>query len=203
MKLVNLASLDPAQQARNIAGLRNASNLDRQVWDEFHSNWEQMAIESSAAFHELGAARRNAGEVHKSFSVTEVERTVKTRVVQGFFRDAILAGHDSRCCFCGFDMAPMLIASHIIPWKDSVERRADPTNGLCLCSFHDSAFDKGFLGVGNDNEILLADELRECGTCPLAQVGLLDLAGTVITPPERFAPAPEALMYHRETIFRG
>jgi hypothetical protein len=26
----------------------------------------------------------------------------------------------------------LLVASHIIPWEANVERRADPTNGLCL-----------------------------------------------------------------------
>ena len=46
MKLCNLASLDPYQQARGIKGLRGASRADREVWEEFNSNWEQLGVAS-------------------------------------------------------------------------------------------------------------------------------------------------------------
>ena len=46
MKLCNLASLDPAVTGRGRAGLTGASRLDRQVWEEFQSDWESMAVES-------------------------------------------------------------------------------------------------------------------------------------------------------------
>jgi putative restriction endonuclease len=46
MKLNNITSLDPEEKARGIKGLLGASNLDRQVWNEFHTNWEEMVAES-------------------------------------------------------------------------------------------------------------------------------------------------------------
>src|SRR5205814_964257 len=46
MKLCNFASLDPVQQARGISGLSGASAADRQVWQEFHADWERLAFES-------------------------------------------------------------------------------------------------------------------------------------------------------------
>src|SRR3546814_9381318 len=42
MKLGNFASLDPAQGGK---GLQNASAQDRKTWDEFHHDWEALALE--------------------------------------------------------------------------------------------------------------------------------------------------------------
>lgn len=49
MKMVNFASMDPAQQKRNIKGLRHASKQDSIVWDEFNEDWEKLAFESQRA----------------------------------------------------------------------------------------------------------------------------------------------------------
>jgi hypothetical protein len=45
MKMLNIASLDPAITSTGRSGLGNASALDRAVWDEFHSDWERLAVE--------------------------------------------------------------------------------------------------------------------------------------------------------------
>ncbi|HEY6611961.1 MAG TPA: hypothetical protein VIZ86_12590, partial [Pseudomonas sp.] len=45
MKLVNFASLDPAIIASGRKGLDGASRLDREVWAQFQSDWEGLALE--------------------------------------------------------------------------------------------------------------------------------------------------------------
>ena len=45
MKMLNIASLDPAITSTGRVGLGNASALDREVWNEFHSDWERLAVE--------------------------------------------------------------------------------------------------------------------------------------------------------------
>ena len=45
MKMLNIASLDPAITSTGRSGLGNASALDRTVWDEFHADWERLAVE--------------------------------------------------------------------------------------------------------------------------------------------------------------
>jgi len=45
-KLVNFASLDPSLKKRGIKGAQNASNLDKQIWNEFYNNWDEAIIES-------------------------------------------------------------------------------------------------------------------------------------------------------------
>jgi len=53
MKLSNLASLDPIQRARGIKGLSGASQQDRELWKEFHSNINDLAPESEQLLHDM------------------------------------------------------------------------------------------------------------------------------------------------------
>jgi putative restriction endonuclease len=205
MKLNNLASLDPALKARSIRGLGNASRLDAQVWNEFHDNWEALAFESQQAVRKLGLggdeSEDDSAEPAARQGETEVERTVRARLVQSFFRRTVLASYEFKCSFCGLDLPPLLVASHIIPWRNSVERRADPRNGLSLCALHDKAFDKGLLGIGADYRILIAPVLKAKTPFGLLKTALIDFDGVSITLPRRFQPDPEAVLFHRTHIF--
>ncbi len=46
MKIGNFGSFDPELRKKGIVGLSNASKLDKEIWDEFNSNWEKLAYES-------------------------------------------------------------------------------------------------------------------------------------------------------------
>ena len=206
MKLVNFASLDPIQQARQIRGLSNSSRADREIWNEFYSNSEQLAFESQQAFMNMIGKPRDISleEIPIPSGPTERSRMVRTRLVQGFFRDAVLSSYEFKCAVCDNDLNELLTASHIIPWKDNIERRADPRNGLSLCVIHDRAFDRGLMAVGESFEILLSERLRiRSSECRINSVAFLEVAGKVIALPSRFAPDPSALSYHREHIFRN
>jgi hypothetical protein len=56
MKLVNFASLDPTHQQRNVSGLRNASQSDQAIFEEFSSDWERLAFESEMASERIGVS---------------------------------------------------------------------------------------------------------------------------------------------------
>ncbi len=147
MKLSNLASLDSYHQKRGISGLKGASNLDRKIWSDFQQNWTAMAEKSEAAFETLaGQPDISAPESETTIALpngpSEAERIVKTRRLQRFFRNAILASYENRCALTGMAVPQLLVASHIIPWSENEKRRADPTNGLCLNALHDKAFDR-------------------------------------------------------------
>lgn len=204
MKLVNFASLDPVQQARHIRGLSNASQADRAIWEEFNANPEQFAFESQRVLQEVVRKDYEEPDFSLPSGPTETVRTVRARLVQGFFRDAVLSGYDFRCAMCGYDLPELLNASHIIPWKNNVALRADPRNGLSLCAIHDRAFDRGLLALGDTFDVLLAERLKILPTqSKLHAVAFLAIEGCVISLPKRFAPDQSALAYHREHIFRG
>lgn len=207
MKLVNFASLDPMHARRNVKGLKNASAADRQVWDEFHGDWEALASESQEAFERLMPGANAAGEAAPGISApsgpTEMTRTVRVRRVQAFFRQTVLLIYGSRCSICDLSLPELLVASHIIPWVQSVPRRADPTNGLALCSIHDKAFDRGLISATADYLVLVSNRARVAKPASLHQVALLDIEGRPLRMPERFRPDPSALEYHRREIFQG
>lgn len=209
MKLVNFASFDPAHRARDVRGLSNASHADRLIWDEFNANPERLAYESQDAFRRLlpdfishTETRQRDTELFPP-RPTEGTRLVRVRLVQSFFRDAVLSSYEYRCSMCRLDLPELLNASHIIPWRESVERRADPRNGLALCSIHDRAFDRGLLTVTEKLTVQAANRAKAKPSGRLHSVALIEVEGEALSLPKRFLPDPAALAYHREHVFRG
>ncbi len=207
MKLVNFASLDPVQKARNIKGLANASKEDLKIWDEFNSDWSRLAFESQKAFLAITGKesdQKSLPDVNlDSLSLrTEEVRSVKVRLVQSFFRETVLASYGSQCALCQLPIRELLIASHIIPWSQKVDRRADPTNGISLCALHDRAFDRGYIAIDNSFKILVSSQLKTALPQPLHRIGLIEIEGIMVNLPKKFSPDKVAIRYHRETIFR-
>jgi predicted restriction endonuclease len=124
------------------------------------------------------------------------------RLVQSFFRRSVLASYGYKCSFCGIEVRSLLNASHIIPWTVSIELRANPRNGLCLCSLHDRAFDRGLVSIDTDWNLILSNRLKKENTAPLHQVGFIDLEGQKINLPGRFLPDEKCLEHHREVVFK-
>ena len=94
LKLGNFASFDPSLIARGIKGARNASKLDKEIWDEFYNNWEQLAFESEKLLAKYekkkieSFTQINEEEIIK-LGITK-EQLVKIRVNQSFFRKTVL-----------------------------------------------------------------------------------------------------------------
>lgn len=100
----------------------------------------------------------------------------------------------------GLTDARLLIASHIVPWSRDKANRLNPSNGLCLSAIHDRAFDKGLISLTDDLKIIVSAELKRCSDAFVKDV-LLPLNGQPIEPPERFAPHPKFVAWHRNSIF--
>ncbi len=145
LKMCNLASYDPAQKARNVSGMTNASKLDKEVVERFISNWEELVVRASVIEARLTAANQLSQGEEKLPPGATVTREVAARVNQDFFRSSVLASYHSRCCITGMDVPTLLVASHIKPWSESdpMTERTNPCNGLCLNALHDKAFDRG------------------------------------------------------------
>ena len=133
---------------------------------------------------------------------TEKDLIRPMRLVQDFFRRSVKASYRFTCAFCGLNIPTLLTASHIIPWKASVELRADPRNGLCLCALHDRAFDRGLMAVDSDRRTVLSSRLKLKAEVSLHKAAFLDLKGREIILPEKFMPDSKSLHYHFNSIFR-
>lgn len=203
MKLGNFASFDPVHKKRNVKGLANASSLDRKLWEEFEITPNRIAEESEEAFNGFAVSTKELIEEEPKLpeGPTEKQLTRPMRLVQSFFRRSVLASYGYKCSFCGLEVRSLLNASHIIPWKASVDRRADPKNGFCLCVLHDRAFDRGLMSVDADSRLLISSDLKKKNPSPLHRVGFLELEGERINLPGRFLPDEKCLEYHRTVVF--
>ena len=208
MKMLNIASIDPAITSTGRVGLGNASALDRAVWSEFHSDWERLAVECHLLRQQLG---KNAVEELEPESgalvlddfMGETRQVLTTqRIKQQFFRRAVLSSYRGRCCMSGLSESHLLIASHIVPWSCDKANRLNPSNGLCLSAIHDRAFDKGLIALTDDWRVVVSDELRARDE-PFVTIVFLPLEGRQIEMPERFMPDHAFLARHREEVFLG
>jgi putative restriction endonuclease len=210
MKLSNFAALDPVHQTRGIKGLKNGAKADRLLMHEFLHSPEPTIQAASEAFQTLviGNASSNSNlptleeELLLPVGSTEKTRLVQIRVVQRFFRNAVLSSYDFKCAFCDLNTPELLNASHIIPWKSDESQRSNPRNGLALCAIHDRAFDRGLISIGESSEILLSPRLNQQTGNSMFETAFNNLAGSLFTLPRRFAPTPESLAYHRKHIFQ-
>ncbi|WP_109077707.1 HNH endonuclease [Aggregatibacter kilianii] len=205
MKIGNLGSFDKTLREKNIGGLPNASQLDENVWNEFEGKWSLLnEIYQKVVDQFLKQSQKvpDASFVpgYNAFHGKEEKREVNVRVNQSFFRDSVLAAYNYRCCITGIDIPELLIASHIKPWKDDVENRLNPQNGLCLNALHDKAFDRGLFTLDENFRVILSHQLCSSEN---AMQWFKPYENKEIILPERLTPSLDFLRFHRENIFRG
>jgi len=207
-KLVNFARLDPALQKRGIKGASHGGKGEIEIWNAFHENWEQLALESETVLSKLkgeniedtaASQENNIGDssIIPPEGIDKLSM-VKLRVNQSFFRRTILASYDSTCCITGIRIPQLLIASHIIPWAKSVKHRLDPANGLCLNALHDRAYDRHLLTITPEEKILVSARIREEFANAEEVSFLTRFHGSNYTPPKKFRPSNELLHQHHQ-----
>lgn len=201
-KMGNLGHFDPELQKRNVSGLSNASKTDEAVVSRFRNNWEDLSFEAQRIEAQL------KGMPIEKLSIDGIpvgdmrETTVRMRVNQQFFREAVLASYQQKCCITGISVPTLLIASHIKPWavSDPKTERTNPSNGLCLNALHDKAFDKGLITVLPDYTIAVSSTLQS-NSNDNGTDWLLQCEHQRIRLPEKFLPDKEFLQYHNDVIF--
>lgn len=121
-------------------------------------------------------------------------------------RELVLTAYEYRCAFCGYDgrigAVPVgLEAAHVRWWAfggpDEIE------NGLCLCSLHHKLFDKGVLGVGDDQRVLVSQ--RFVGHSRTAREQVIALAGRPLVGPQPGVRSVAAAHrdWHARQVFHG
>ena len=202
-RLANFARLDPTLQSRGIRGMVHGAKGEEEVWQEFAADGEKLAYESEKLLAErTGRPLEEVAEIDESELPAEGldrERLVKTRVNQHFFRAAVLAAYNFRCCVSGLAVQPLLVASHIVPWSLDAKNRMSPRNGLCLNALHDRAFDRGLMTVTADFKVQISVALEPTTKAdeePLDWLRRFD--GAPLALPKKFPPDAALLASHRK-----
>ena len=205
-KLVNFASLDPQLKERGIKGASNVSNLDKEVWNEFFNNWDELFTRSENLYAEK--KKTTVDRLYK-IDLTDLQRSgeekariVKVRTNQVVFRTLVMANYDFSCCITGINQPELLIASHIKPWSQDSANRLNPKNGLALNALHDKAFDKGFITITEDYKIKVSSILLKKELTKSIKQNFIQFHNKQIILPKKFMPDPEFLKYHNHECFK-
>jgi putative restriction endonuclease len=208
MKLTNIASLDPAITSSGRKGLEGASAADKAMWQEMQADWKHFAIEAQQAASNLGASADVTPAIgdmlDESADYTGSNKTVltTTRIGQNFFRRSVLSAYDYRCCITGLAVPKLLVASHIVPWRDDKANRLNPRNGLCLSMLHDKAFDVGIITIADDMTVRVSKK-HAPNDDHFFDSALFAYEGKPVVLPGKFRPHKEFLAYHRQHIFEA
>lgn len=99
-------------------------------------------------------------------------RQLAVRVGQKAFADSIKGSYGNRCCFPGCNMSDrrFLIGAHIARWSDNPGLRGELGNGLCLCVFHDKAFELGLFTLDQNFRIYTDPQEEEAGSSAFRQI---------------------------------
>lgn len=130
------------------------------------------------------------------YSAPDGLRMSKTRgSAQRAFADAVKQNYGYRCAVTGIRTRQFLVASHIVPWADDETIRLDPTNGICLSTMVDRAFDMGFLDITDDFRVSVKKAMIKTDAA-LAEA-LLPFDGQALDLPSHGRPSLDHLQRRR------
>ena len=207
MRLNNFVSVDPFHQQRGIGGLPGGRAQVESIWKEFINNKEELLFESERILAEKEQTSIDDKFVETLKGTEHLKgeykiREVKTRVNQTVFRQIVIANYSGKCAITGIDIPDLLLASHIIPWSKNEAERLNPENGICLSSLYDRAYDKGYISINENFEILLSSELKKKSKEEYHAKYFASLVGTKMILPAKYNPRKEFLQYHLEEVFK-
>lgn len=174
-----------------------------------YAEYEQQVVEADDIVAHETDARKISKKLVAHFDLAkegedEVSQT-KRRKGQDYFRRMILFNYGGHCALTGIDVPQLLLASHIVPWKNSTPlQKLSPENGICLSALYDKAFDKGLITFSPDDySVQFSSALRECETKEYYDKYFGIIEGRKLMVPEEYKPNRDFLAYHRDKVFLG
>lgn len=92
---------------------------------------------------------------------TETLAVGKRRIGQGRYRRDVIRLWDGKCAITSSTIQELLIASHIVPWKDSNSiEKTDEQNSVLLSALYDKLFDKYLISFDDNGKILVSRSIN-------------------------------------------
>ena len=138
---------------------------------------------------------------HKTEAGGEQSNEDTVQIHQAFFRTAVSSAYGWECRITGLAMPALLVASQIVPRRHDRHNWINPRNGLLLSVLHAKAFSDGLITLNEDMTVWLSPTLSGRDNDFLA-ASMEAYEGQRISLPQKFAPDPDFLAFHREDIFK-
>ena len=202
LKLQNFKSYDKSYTQQGRIGLKHGSKIDEEVCREFFENWDNLVIETNDIKIKRGLVPTDATATESNMTPLGYDKKVlrSERIGQTFFRRALLAIYNNKCCFTGMDVPELLRASHIKPWSESndINEKTNPQNGLLLNALCDVAFDNGFITISHDYVIIVSKHLLTNSSCQY----FARINGRKMLLPNKFLPDEKFIEFHNDKFSR-
>ena len=118
------------------------------VLPAFVSEWNATALKTRIAF---GIPDEYSLVVPESMLERRYAlRSVKQRLHQALFREAVITAYNRRCALSGLPEPLLLDAAHIVPDNDEQLGQPIVPNGIPLSKIHHAAFDAHLIGIDPD-----------------------------------------------------
>jgi putative restriction endonuclease len=121
----------------------------------FIVGWDRLAKTARVTFGLPGQDSVSSDAGERRYAL----RSVKQRLHQASFREAVIAAYRGRCALSGLPEPLLLDAAHIV--NDAHERLGQPVvaNGIPLSKIHHAAFDSHLIGIDPDFRVHVAERL--------------------------------------------
>ena len=165
-----------------------APGLYQAIIPTYISGWDANALKARIVF---GIQDQTDYVVPESVNERRYAlRTVKQRLHQASFREAVITAYNGRCALSGLPEQRLLDAAHIISDKD--ERLGQPVvpNGLPLSKIHHAAFDAHLIGIDPDYRLHVSERLLDLHDGPMLDA-LKQLDGGILHLPKRAKDYPD------------
>jgi len=154
----------------------------------FIAGWDSAALKARIVFgipdQDDRYVPQDAGERRYAL------RTVKQRLHQASFREAVVTAYKGRCAISNLPEQRLLDAAHIV--ADKHERLGQPVvpNGLPLSKLHHAAFDAHLIGIDPDYRLHVSQRLLAQRDGPMLEA-LKQLQGNLLRLPAREKDYPD------------
>lgn len=152
------------------------------------TEWDRATLRSRVSF--LPVATDVVGIADPIDERRYAMRTVKQRLHQATFREAVIGAYSGRCAISGLPEQMLLDAAHIINDKNEPLGQPVIPNGIPLSKIHHAAFDAHLIGIDPDYRLHVAPRLLEQRDGPLLQA-LKELHGKSLHLPQRPKDYPD------------
>jgi putative restriction endonuclease len=154
----------------------------------FISGWDANALKARVAF---GVPDQDAlVPPENAFERRYALRSVKQRLHQASFREAVITAYSGRCALSGLPEALLLDAAHIISDRDEELGQPVVPNGIPLSKIHHAAFDAHLIGIDPDYRLHVSNRLLLQNDGPMLEA-LKRLHGEMIHLPSRNKDRPD------------
>jgi putative restriction endonuclease len=158
----------------------------------------QPSIPANPIDYEAEKLKAEAQSRFRTKKVSENKEDLGYYVRHALFPKVVKSLYNEACAVCSLNVradagSGLIDAAHIMPF--GLFHNDDPRNGIALCKNHHWGFDAGWFTLSNEYKLIVSPHLQNAFTYVTSGALLL------LPSQSEYAPALEALTWHRNTIY--